>query len=237
MRPQLPVILAAIALLTGCQSLNQAWTRAKQATATTSDTSETPLPAASKTTRTTTGNPAPSELGQPIHSSTPLRSFKIANHSYADETRDFGTPPVSALIPPSYHGPTPVTLAGGRLITTYRLRQRLLGKQTKPVLINTRTGKSTESIPGSVWLGGAGQNGQFSGPIQARMARHLKALTGGNKRRTLVFYCTGVHCWSAYDAALRAVNLDYRNVYWYRGGLRAWYAAGLPTVTATQNMW
>ena len=234
MRVQLSIVLVAIALLTGCQSLNQAWTRA---TAATSKTSTTPPPAAAAKPTATAGTAASGEPGQPIHSSTPLRSFKIANHGYADETRDFGTPPVSALIPPSYHGPTPVTLAGGRLITTYRLRQMLVAHRVKPVLINTRTSKSTENIPGSVWLGGAGQNGTFSGLVQARLARHLKKLTGGDKRRPLVFYCTNVRCWSAYDAALRAVNLDYRNVYWYRGGLRAWYAAGLPTVTATRNQW
>lgn len=32
----------------------------------------------------------------------------------------------------------------------------------------------------------------------------------------------------SYNAALRAINLGYRNVLWYRGGIEAWQAAGQP---------
>jgi rhodanese-related sulfurtransferase len=30
----------------------------------------------------------------------------------------------------------------------------------------------------------------------------------------------------SYNAALRAINLGYRNVLWYRGGVEAWKAGG-----------
>lgn len=234
MRLQGPLIFLGVALLAGCQSLNQAWTQSTQSRKAAATSTREPKSATAANSSQSTTTP---KLGQPIHSSAPLSSFKIADRSYADETHDFKTPPVSALIPASYHGPTPITLAGGRLVTTYRLRQMLVSNKTRPVLINAQTGRSTENIPGSTWLGGAGRKGQFNDAIQSRLGAHLKALTGGSKHRTLVFYCAGVHCWSAYDAALRAINLGYRNVYWYRGGLRAWYAAGLPTVTATKNRW
>ena len=41
-----------------------------------------------------------------------------------------------------------------------------------------------------------------------------------------MFYCEGAQCWESYNAALRALDLGYSNVLWYRGGLRR---AGKPT--------
>jgi len=38
----------------------------------------------------------------------------------------------------------------------------------------------------------------------------------------------GAECWESYNAALRALRLGYREVYWYRGGVASWQAAGLP---------
>ena len=32
----------------------------------------------------------------------------------------------------------------------------------------------------------------------------------------------------SYNASLRAINLGYTNVLWYRGGIEAWKQAGLP---------
>ena len=45
-------------------------------------------------------------------------------------------------------------------------------------------------------------------------------------------YCQGTYCWMSYNAALRAINLGYTNVLWYRGGIEAWKQAGLPTAPA-----
>ena len=39
----------------------------------------------------------------------------------------------------------------------------------------------------------------------------------------------------SYNAALRAINAGYTNVKWYRGGIEAWKAAGLPTQPAPQQ--
>ena len=44
----------------------------------------------------------------------------------------------------------------------------------------------------------------------------------------MVFFCQGAHCWESYNASLRAIDLGYTNVYWYRGGLSSWQEAGLP---------
>jgi PQQ-dependent catabolism-associated CXXCW motif protein len=44
----------------------------------------------------------------------------------------------------------------------------------------------------------------------------------------LVFFCVNSQCWLSYNASLRAAALGYTNVYWYRGGIESWRAAGLP---------
>src|SRR5262249_16667725 len=60
------------------------------------------------------------------------------------------------------------------------------------------------------------------------------------KRDTpLVFFCHSSKCWLSYNAALRAIGAGYTNVLWYRGGIAAWKAAGLPLVKAviTAQLW
>ena len=59
------------------------------------------------------------------------------------------------------------------------------------------------------------------------LAQLLEKDTGGAKDYPVVFYCEGPQCWESYNAALRARDAGYTNVYWYRGGLEAWVAANL----------
>jgi len=49
------------------------------------------------------------------------------------------------------------------------------------------------------------------------------------KSAPVVFYCVGSQSWHSVNAAMRAVRAGYTNVMWYRGGIQAWQAAGLPT--------
>jgi PQQ-dependent catabolism-associated CXXCW motif protein len=52
------------------------------------------------------------------------------------------------------------------------------------------------------------------------------------KTNSVVFYCMSWECWLSYNAALRAVSLGYTDVYWYRGGIFAWFDAELPLEVA-----
>jgi rhodanese-related sulfurtransferase/ABC-type phosphate/phosphonate transport system substrate-binding protein len=47
-------------------------------------------------------------------------------------------------------------------------------------------------------------------------------------KRAVVFACNGAECWKSYKAAKAAVSKGFSNVYWFRGGLPEWKAAGLP---------
>ena len=44
----------------------------------------------------------------------------------------------------------------------------------------------------------------------------------------LIFACNGPECWKSYKASHAALRAGYRKVYWFRGGLPEWRAAGLP---------
>ena len=50
-----------------------------------------------------------------------------------------------------------------------------------------------------------------------------------DKTFPVIFFCNAGECWKSYKAAVLAVDAGYKNVYWMRGGMPEWVAAGLPT--------
>ena len=50
-----------------------------------------------------------------------------------------------------------------------------------------------------------------------------------DKAKPVIFACNGVECWLSYKAAKVATTKGFKSVYWLRGGLPEWEAAGLPT--------
>lgn len=169
-------------------------------------------------------------------SAAPASAQTIANQAYGGETRDWGIPPQAGLRPGDYHAPTPTGIPGGRVVYTYWLAQAVNGAN-KPLLLNFLTGRSVRAIPGSVWLSGGGQGISFDDLAQERLGQRLAALTGGNKAAPIVMYCLSAECWLSYNATLRALRLGYSNAMWYRGGVEAWTAAGLPVVNIDQDRW
>ncbi len=59
--------------------------------------------------------------------------------------------------------------------------------------------------------------------------RDMLNLAVPDKATPVVFYCMGSQSWHSANAAMRALRAGYTNVLWYRGGIQAWQAAGLPT--------
>ena len=47
------------------------------------------------------------------------------------------------------------------------------------------------------------------------------------KDSVLIFACNGAECWKSFKASHAAVKAGYTKVYWFRGGLPEWRAAGL----------
>jgi PQQ-dependent catabolism-associated CXXCW motif protein len=162
----------------------------------------------------------------PIWAAPPWQQAPLAAAAYDNETQDFGVPAANTIRTGNYEAPTPTRIGGAAVITTPRLRDMMLAPK-RPILIDVLGGNPTMSLPGAIWLRGAGLGTGFGDEVQQRLAARLMELTGGDKSRAMVFFCLSRTCWLSYNAALRAVSLGYRNVMWYRGGRNAWIAAGL----------
>lgn len=151
----------------------------------------------------------------------------------AVERQDFGVKATTSLHTGPMHAPTPNSIPGGQLITTKGLIA-LLGNQQLGAKVFDILG-GPDMIPGAEPAVPASQPGSFNDQTQQQFGQYLQQVTGGNKQTPLVFYCLSSHCWMSYNASLRAINMGYQNVLWYRGGIEAWKAAGQQTVQAGQR--
>jgi len=147
--------------------------------------------------------------------------------TFAEEAADYGVLPTNTLHLHDFDAPTPTRIMGARTITTVEL-ENMLASATPPVLIDVIGGAQTVSLPSAIWLRDAGVGRHLDDDVQAWFDLHLSQLTGPDKSRPVVFFCASRMCWLAHNATLRALDLGYANVYWYRGGRDAWQAAGLP---------
>ncbi len=106
----------------------------------------------------------------------------------------------------------------------------MLASNRPPALVDVIGGEQTVTLPHAVWLRDAGVGRHLDDDVQAWFDYHLSQLTNHDKSYPLVFFCASRMCWLAHNATLRALDLGYTNVSWYRGGRDAWQAAGLPMV-------
>ena len=156
----------------------------------------------------------------------PWQQVKLAAAAYDNETQDLGVLPTKTIRTSSYEAPTPTHIDGATTVITTQLRDMMLSPRP-PVLIDVLGGNQTVSLPGAVWLRGAGLGTSLDDSVQQHLAARLTDLTGGDKTKPVMFFCLSQTCWLSHNAALRALALGYSNVLWYRGGRNAWQAAGL----------
>jgi rhodanese-related sulfurtransferase len=146
-------------------------------------------------------------------------------HNPADEFSDLGVPEQTQLRRQGALGTdTPKIIPRGQVIDTLglKLAKKHNSLEGAPfLLINTLY--TYQTIPGSIVIPYAGDPGDFHDDVQRKLGDELKDRTANNLDMPLVFYCSGAHCWHSYNACLRAINLGYTRVYWYRGGLTAWF--------------
>jgi rhodanese-related sulfurtransferase len=114
----------------------------------------------------------------------------------------------------------PASLAGATVINTAQLviNMRMRDGGTNPFWLVDARGCTTEpTIPTAVCV-----NPDTLSALEARVT---------DRTAQLVVFCHDGTCPMSYEMASQAVAAGYTNVYWYRGGINAWMAAGLPTVT------
>lgn len=136
------------------------------------------------------------------------------------ELQDFGVPP-QAQLQNNMHGPTPTSIPGGQVITTDRLLGLYQQGQQNGLLVFHVLGPG-DMLPNAQNAVPASQPGSFNDQTQQEFGQYLQQVTQGNTSRPLVFYCLNTQCWMSYNAALRAINMGFSNVLWYRGGIEAW---------------
>lgn len=138
-----------------------------------------------------------------------------------------------------YRSPTPACVPNAITLETTGL-QHLLAEQ-QPVLLDVFAilrrvdagfgntwlpSEAHESLPNSIWLPNVGY-GKLEPDIEAYFQRELQRLTQGDKTKPLVFFCVA-DCWMSWNAAQRARDYGYSQVYWYKLGVDGWKEAGLP---------
>lgn len=155
--------------------------------------------------------------------------------SYGGEDRDWNIAPTTRLRTADYHGPTPLTIPGGRVVSTIELQSMLAGR-SPPYLIDVLGGQGHRTVRGAFWLHGAGA-GDLSADEARRFLDAVSKFAAGDKGRPIVFFCADRECWLSYNAALRAIAAGYTNIMWYRGGIAAWLHAGFPMSQADPFAW
>lgn len=100
----------------------------------------------------------------------------------------------------------------------------------RPVLIDVAA--AGQMIPGALNIihGGLAFVDEKQESAYAERFRHMLLAAAPNLNQAVVFYCASSECWLSVNAAMRARQLGYTQVIWYRGGINAWVQAGLPTV-------
>jgi hypothetical protein len=147
--------------------------------------------------------------------------------TYADETKSFGVDPPNEPVK-EVNGPTPTVIPGGKVLTTAQLWEAIANKSLGTiVLVDVSSEQHPTTIPSANRLPTAGQGTMDE---QARKAfwEALKKLSGNNWDISIVFFGRDAKDWEGYNAALRAIDIGFARVYWYRGGIAAWTAAHQP---------
>ena len=86
----------------------------------------------------------------------------------ADEDVDYGLKPVTTLRTTDLSAPTPREVPGAKTIRTGALRESMQTEPT-PLLFDVLGGDAHASLPGAIWLPGAGRGESFSDTVQARL--------------------------------------------------------------------
>ena len=132
------------------------------------------------------------------------------------------------------HGYTPDTVAGASVIDTAGMTKMLADGH--PILVDVAEADhrpdtmakttlwmpSHRSVPGAIWLPGAG-SGSADPSFAAAFTAKLAALTGEDKAKPIVTFCHP-DCWGSWNAAKRLAELGYAHVFWYPEGMEGWQA-------------
>jgi PQQ-dependent catabolism-associated CXXCW motif protein len=161
-----------------------------------------------------------------------LRLAGLRDH--VDEEAEFGIAPEATLQAGSIDL-TPATIPGAAKLRTGELAKLI--QEQAPVLIDVAADSWGQSLPGAVGLQGVGNGAAFEDSVQVRFRDKIQRLTKRDSARPVVAFCANAERFTGYNLALRLVALGCTQVYWYRGGVEAWQAHGLPVTDLELHPW
>ncbi|HEY0291389.1 MAG TPA: rhodanese-like domain-containing protein [Hansschlegelia sp.] len=92
------------------------------------------------------------------------------------------------------------------------------------------------SIPGAVWLPGAGP-GDLPPEQEAALKARIMALADGDLGRPVVTFCKP-DCWGSWNLGKRLLGWGFTSVQWFPGGINGWLEADRPsTVVRADPDW
>ena len=161
--------------------------------------------------------------------------------------RPGNVPEPAGLYQGAMHGYVPNAIKGGTVLDSPAFVALMSAKH--PLLIDVADkdrkpptmAKDTpwlpqhRSIPGAVWLQGAG-NATGDPAFDAAFRSRFAALAGDDRARPIVVFCHP-DCWASYNAAKRLVVLGYSAVYWYPEGMEGWQDAHDTSVIKPDAAW
>lgn len=159
-----------------------------------------------------------------------IRAIPDLTGSWAREADDFSIKPISMVGPHDFSFGSPLKIDG---IQTWSTQQLFAATKQGQVHLIDVAEPVPMMLPQAINLMKAGvfaNTNEANLAIQTRLGDMLEAAFPNGKSTPMVFYCGGVNCPLSANAAIRARDLGYVNVIWYRGGLASWLEAKLPTV-------
>ena len=138
-----------------------------------------------------------------------------------------------------YRAPVPATLEGGRVVgpeESHALWEAgetafidVMPQAPKPANLPKGTiwrDKPRNSIPGAIWLPNVGY-GAIADVTADYFQRGLERATKGDRTHSVLFFCLE-DCWMSWNAAKRAIQWGYSDVYWLPEGTDGWQLWDFP---------
>lgn len=131
-----------------------------------------------------------------------------------------------------YRSPVPATLSGGTVVgpeEAHALWEQgaafidVLPQAPKPTNLPKGTiwrDKPRNSIPGSIWLPNVGY-GAIADVTADYFRRGLEKVSDGDVTHPIVIFCLE-DCWMSWNAAKRAIEWGYSEIYWLPEGTDGW---------------
>ncbi len=142
-----------------------------------------------------------------------------------------------------YYAAVPESLAGGVVVDEFDALDLIEDGNVAPIDVTGQANQSDgaasvdssssrDVIPGSIWLPGVGL-GEIDEAVDRYYRSALHQITNGDRSEGIMIYCLP-DCWMSWNAAKRAIEYGYANVYWFPNGIAGWQTVSDRVETATQ---